>query len=191
MKIPAMKKRLAFLPAVFLLVSLLVPAASAAEETDVPAASAPWEKMFPDGLIKAGQRASAAKKNYKALEGKFVGVYHSASWCGPCRFFTPQLVKFYERNKKDFEVVFFSADKSEDDMKSYVKKDKMKWLAVPFGKKPNAGVGNGIPELLVFSPDGALFTKISGSSGQSPDPRLADLRTKMDEWLAVRAETEK
>lgn len=190
MKIPAMKKRLAFLPAVFLLVSLLVPAASVAEESGVPAA-APWEKMFPDGLIKAGQKASSAQKNYKALEGKFVGVYHSASWCGPCRLFTPQLVKFYAKNKKDFEVVFFSADNSEDDMKGYVKKDKMKWLAVPFGKKPNAGFGGGIPELLVFSPDGALFTKISGSSGQSPDPRLADLRKKMDEWLAVRAETKK
>ena len=30
------------------------------------------------------------------IEGKFVGIYFSAAWCGPCREFTPLLQKFYE-----------------------------------------------------------------------------------------------
>lgn len=154
---------------------------TATEKADV------WEKMFPDGIIKAGQKASTAKKDHKALEGKFVGVYHSAIWCGPCRMFTPKLVKFHSKNKKDFEVVFVSADKSEDDMKRYAKTDKMKWLAAPFGKNPNVKLGGGIPELLVFAPDGTLFTRIAGSSREEKDPRLVDLREKMDAWFKENA----
>jgi nucleoredoxin len=29
--------------------------------------------------------------------GKNIGLYFSAHWCGPCRQFTPQLVKMYEK----------------------------------------------------------------------------------------------
>ena len=31
------------------------------------------------------------------LDQKYVGLYFSASWCGPCRKFTPKLIEF--RNK--------------------------------------------------------------------------------------------
>jgi len=165
--------------ALVLAVFATVPASAAEEATE-----SPWTKMFPDGLIRAGQKAtSASEQNVKLLDGKFVGVYRSASWCGPCRRFTPQLVKFYAKNKKDIEIVFWSSDQSEDAMRDYVKTDKMKWLAVPYGKTPAVPVaGGGIPHLIVFSPDGKMFTQIVGANSEKNDPRLEDLLKKMGKW---------
>jgi thiol-disulfide isomerase/thioredoxin len=67
------------------------------------------------------------------LKGKTaVGIYFSASWCGPCRQFTPKLVDYYkEVNKKGkkFEVVLVSQDQNPTDFVEYFQK--MPWLAIP------------------------------------------------------------
>jgi len=63
-------------------------------------------------------------------------LYFSASWCGPCRKFTPQLESTYKSLKAEnapFEVVFVSADKDESSYTSYFAK--MPWLSVPFNDK--------------------------------------------------------
>lgn len=156
------------------------------EKTEVSAEIA-WGQVFPDGLLKAGEKSADAKKDFSALNGKFVAIYHSASWCGPCRMFTPQLVTFYEENQADIEVIFISADNSEEAMLNYIEKENMKWLVAPFGKKPNLKLGGGIPELLVVSPNGEPFLRISGSGRNTPDPRLAKLREKMNDWLKENA----
>ncbi|KAH7511068.1 hypothetical protein FEM48_ZijujUnG0052100 [Ziziphus jujuba var. spinosa] len=67
-----------------------------------------------------------------SLKGKKFGLYFSASWCRPCRRFTPNLVEVYNEaaSKGDFEVVFVSADKDEESFNGYF--SKMPWLAVPF-----------------------------------------------------------
>ena len=55
------------------------------------------------------------------------------SQCGPCRSFTPQLVKTYNQLKKDgkdFEIIFVSSDRKEDNFKEYF--ETMPWLALPF-----------------------------------------------------------
>ena len=69
-----------------------------------------------------------------------VFFYASAHWCGPCRKYTPQLVKFYNDAKmfytqaptktKTVEVVFLSADHDLNGFKSYYAT--MPWLAVPY-----------------------------------------------------------
>ena len=102
----------------------------------------------------------------KALEGKkFIGLYFSAHWCGPCRMFTPELVKFYSHcQSKGFEVIFVSSDKSADEMANYMKETGMKWLAIPFedaetrnGIKTLFGV-NGIPHLIILDAQGKLVS---------------------------------
>ena len=58
------------------------------------------EKTFPDDEIVLPQvllNASGEQVAKDVLEKKYVGLYFSASWCGPCRKFTPKLIEF--RNK--------------------------------------------------------------------------------------------
>lgn len=100
----------------------------------------------------------------QALKGKIVAFYFSASWCGPCRGFTPTLVKFYKQvaKKKNVEIVFISSDKTEKDMKAYMKK--MPWLAVPFNAQARNAFKKemqvrGIPTLIVFDENGKIISK--------------------------------
>ena len=100
------------------------------------------------------------------LKDKIVGVYFSASWCGPCRGFTPQLVKFYKRGagKENFEIVFVSSDRTADAMKAYMKKDSMPWTAIPFGDASASALKNklgirGIPTLVIFGSDGKIISQ--------------------------------
>jgi len=61
-----------------------------------------------------------------------VFFYFSASWCPPCRGFTPQLVEFYTKYhvEKKFDVVLVSWDEAKDDFSDYYAK--MPWYALPF-----------------------------------------------------------
>ncbi|CBZ23912.1 tryparedoxin [Leishmania mexicana MHOM/GT/2001/U1103] len=70
-----------------------------------------------------------------SLSGKTVFFYFSASWCPPCRGFTPQLVEFYDKHhvSKNFEIILASWDEEEEDFNGYYAK--MPWLALPFEKR--------------------------------------------------------
>jgi nucleoredoxin len=111
------------------------------------------------------------------LAGKTVGFYFSAHWCPPCRAFTPNLVKFRDSNKDDFEVVFVSSDKSPEAQMGYMKETGMKWYTLPHRSsegnalKQKFGV-RGIPALIIVSPDGATITK-NGRGDVSSNPKGA------------------
>ena len=122
-----------------------------------------FEGKFPEKLVNSsGKEVDAAE----VLGGKVVAVYFSASWCGPCRAFTPQLVKFYKRaaKKNGIEVVFVSSDKTDGDMKSYMKKYAMPWYAIKFSDAEQRNAlktelkVKGIPSLIVFGKDGKVVT---------------------------------
>ena len=119
------------------------------------------KKFSPQLINSKGRKIDTAT----ALQGKMVAVYFSASWCGPCRNFTPQLVKFYKsvKSKSNLEIVFISSDKTDKDMMKYMKNDKMPWLATAFqhpaamNLKKELGV-HGIPKLVVFDKNGKLIS---------------------------------
>ncbi|ONK61144.1 uncharacterized protein A4U43_C08F26690 [Asparagus officinalis] len=97
------------------------------------------------------------------LEGKVVGLYFSASWCGPCRRFTPKLVEAYTElslKNADFEVVFVSADEDEESFNKYF--FDMPWLAIPFSDSTTRQqldelfTVQGVPHLVVLDKNGEI-----------------------------------
>jgi nucleoredoxin len=115
--------------------------------------------MFDDALVVLnGSTFGAHKHNSKPV--KYYAFYYTASWCPPCRTFTPVLVDFYKKHKnKNFEIILVSSDRSEDAMLEYAKKGKMPWPHVDYKKTRdissmlNHGV-RGIPALIVCDAEG-------------------------------------
>jgi len=120
-------------------------------------------------LLGATLLAGSAGETIKtaSLEGHYLGLYFSAHWCGPCRKFTPSLVTFYNKfrkefkEKKKFDIVFVSSDNSEEAFNEYYRS--MPWKAVPFDEPTRTKLGRkfkveGIPTLVILGPDGATLT---------------------------------
>ena len=97
---------------------------------------------------------------------RYFAIYYSASWCGPCRAFTPELVKFYDGikpNNPQFELIFVSRDESPVAMENYMKADQMNWPALAFTKLRTHKTlgryaGNGIPCLVLVDSQGVVLS---------------------------------
>ena len=91
-----------------------------------------------------------------------VGLYFSANWCPPCKIFTPLLAKTYSEintGQKQVEIVFVSADQSEDDFKAYY--STMPWLSMQFNVDSLGDIADKfdvsvIPTLLILNKDGTV-----------------------------------
>lgn len=119
---------------------------------------------------------------------KYYAIYYSASWCPPCRAFTPKLVEFYNRIKPQnphFELIFVSSDQTEQDMEKYIKGDKMMWPALSFDKKPTNKVltsfsGRGIPCLVLVNAEGKVLShSYEGENYVGPSKVLADIESTL------------
>jgi len=115
---------------------------------------------------------------------KLIAFYFSAHWCAPCRKFTPQLVDYYNRvaaQHPEFEIVFYSFDKSPFAFETYIREANMPWPAIDYaklkGKEAIAkNAGDGIPSLvLVDSAGNVISSSHSGSQNFGPQKVLADL----------------
>ena len=60
------------------------------------AAAAPWSLAMGACRLEPAVGGKAVPHT-EALGGKLVGVYVTASWCGPCRRFSPKLVELHAR----------------------------------------------------------------------------------------------
>lgn len=114
--------------------------------------------LIPNQLINA--TGETVDKN---LDGKYVGIYFSAHWCAPCRLFSPELVKFRNSLKDEFEIVFVSSDKSAKKQLGYMQELNMEWVAVPWRSEEAKNLQKkfnvkSIPTLVIISPDGKVLT---------------------------------
>lgn len=121
-----------------------------------------------------------------SLEGAKVFVlYFGASWCPPCRKFSPALVKFIKENlaaNPRMSVAMLNADKEPAKMLGYMQSEKM-----PFPAMPNAALlvngtlsrygCNSIPQLVVTDRDGkVLANTFENNQYVGPERTLLELK---------------
>ena len=132
-------------------------------------------KAIKSDLVKADGRK--AKVSKEMLKKRFILVYFSAHWCPPCRKFTPQLVKWYNKDHKDFTVILVSADEDKVAMTKYMEETKMPWIGMKKGSDSEKlmsqkfQIGPGIPNLVLIE-KGQIITS-SYKKGKYLGPKHA------------------
>jgi len=118
-------------------------------------------------------------------QAKYIALYFSAGWCGPCHQFTPELVKFYNEMKPrypGFEVVFMSRDLGQNAMEKYMAEMAMPWPALRYGavKSDHAltkYAGRGIPDLVLLNQKGEVLSdSYVGANYVGPSKVMNDLK---------------
>jgi len=134
-------------------------------------------KLLPKQLEKPTGKKSPTENE---IGGKLVGLYFSASWCGPCRAFTPKLSSFRNANQDKIEIILVGGDSSAKAQKAYHKK--MPWPAIAFGSPEIRSLSqkfgvSGIPRLVILSPEGkVLSSDARGEVMRSPKTALSTWR---------------
>ena len=149
-----------------------------------PGGTAAISEFLKGDLVQIKNSAPVPVDDTALANKKLIAFYFSAEWCGPCRKFTPQLVAYYNRvapEHPEFEIVFYSSDRSQSAMEKYMRDEGMPWLAINFSKLGEKAslkkdAGNGIPSLVLVDASGNLISS-SYANGQRRGPQqvLADL----------------
>ena len=116
---------------------------------------------------------------------KYYLFFFSANWSQAGRRFTPELIEYYNRvvsQHPELEVIFFSADRSQFGMETYVNQSNMPWPAVAYDKvgakasRMETKSIKEIPCLILIDAAGRILSTSSGSDGEAgPHKVLADL----------------
>ena len=136
-------------------------------ESAKPAKETVFGKVLDGNLVVLTDGRFKDIKDHKTPE-KYYVFYYTASWCPPCRTFTPTLVSWYNKNKNDnFELVLISSDRDKDAMLNYAKDKKMPWpqLALDEAGKFKAAHDHGvrgIPSLIVCDLNGKNYGNFRG-----------------------------
>jgi len=144
----------------------------------------------------------SAEPTCDVLKGKdLVCLYFSASWCPPCKQFTPILSSFYTSHCKpsNIEIIYISSDSDLSSFENYY--TKMPWCSLPFHTTTNDHAASraikqklanifhisGIPTLIVLDSKGNFVT----DGGRNDVMRVGDSMTKgkelVQKWKEIQA----
>ena len=117
---------------------------------------------------------------------KIIGLYFSASWCPPCRKFTPILSTFYEDlivYYDDIEIIYISSDKTNIEFNEY--RENMPFPALSYDnrekkeelvKKYNV---DKIPTLIFINQNDELITNDGKKIIEDSNGNIEYLRNKL------------
>lgn len=134
------------------------------------------------GLVDAKGQAYEGDSSDRA---KLFVLYYGASWCAPCRKFSPTFVKFIKENSAanpQMSVAMLSADKEPAKMLGYMQAEKMPFPVMPNATLIENGVllsfkGNGIPQMVVTDRDGkVLANSFENNQYVGPERTLMELK---------------
>ncbi len=123
-----------------------------------------------DLLTHEGKKADLAE-----LNGKVIAIYFSASWCPPCRAFSPLLVDLADRLRaegKPFALVLVGRDQTRQKALDYMESHHMTGYLVPPEADANKSLCTlyrvtGIPYLVVVDSDGNTLDPSARATVQS------------------------
>ena len=158
--------------------SVVYSAPSAALSTFAP--YNPFKQLLGPSLINGQRQLLSLDATLSST--KVVLLYFSASWCPPCKQFTPKLAAFYtamKRKQRSLEIVFVSGDRDIQSFEQYLREEHP-WTAIPYTSPTRQQVQqyfkvNGIPKLMVFN--GTTGAVVCNNAVQQPLTEAA-----LDNW---------
>lgn len=141
--------------------------------------------------LKIGQKApdislpdtSGNLKTLSSLRGKYVLIDFWASWCGPCRFENPNVVRLFQKYKdKEFDILSVSLDQEKKNWLRAIEADGMEWNHVSDLKKWESSIVpvyhiDAIPMTFLLDKEGVIIGK---------NLRGADLEKKLASILEAK-----
>jgi len=139
-----------------------------------------YSEMVPDGTKIYG--ASGKEIPASELKGKYVGVFISASWCGPCKYFGKFLKTYAEKYGDKFAVIMIGLDSSAKNHTEYLNSYEGAFYSLAHDHRPHREIWN-VTKKAYGNPKGAiplfvLFDAERNFVGFIRDELMDDVRGK-------------